>query len=150
MALLYGRAGRLTARNGGFRPGQWRYCSPGDVHRDEVYTFDEAGAALDGTLSHATTGINGFGDAGSFGSRPAWFDGAAVMAPVDISGGDLYRAEQAATHWPLPRAGGTVTAVGPDVAFLFGGFARCPRRPPEASTRPPRSPQRIGFCTGSG
>jgi hypothetical protein len=25
MALLYGRAGRLTAENGGFRPGQW--CS---------------------------------------------------------------------------------------------------------------------------
>ena len=23
MALLYGRAGRLTAKNGGFRPGQW-------------------------------------------------------------------------------------------------------------------------------
>jgi hypothetical protein len=24
MALLYGRAGRLTAQTGGFRPGQWR------------------------------------------------------------------------------------------------------------------------------
>ena len=23
MGLLYGRAGRLTAKNGGFRPGQW-------------------------------------------------------------------------------------------------------------------------------
>ena len=23
MAILYGRAGRLTAQNGGFRPGQW-------------------------------------------------------------------------------------------------------------------------------
>jgi hypothetical protein len=23
MGLLYGRAGRLTAENGGFRPGQW-------------------------------------------------------------------------------------------------------------------------------
>ena len=23
MALLYGRAGRLKAKNGGFRPGQW-------------------------------------------------------------------------------------------------------------------------------
>jgi hypothetical protein len=23
MELLYGRAGRLTAKNGGFRPGQW-------------------------------------------------------------------------------------------------------------------------------
>ena len=23
MPLLYGRAGRLTAQNGGFRPGQW-------------------------------------------------------------------------------------------------------------------------------
>jgi hypothetical protein len=27
MALLYGRAGRLTARNGGFRPGQARFSS---------------------------------------------------------------------------------------------------------------------------
>jgi hypothetical protein len=25
MAVLYGRAGRLTAKNGGFRPGQWNY-----------------------------------------------------------------------------------------------------------------------------
>jgi hypothetical protein len=24
MGLLYGRAGRLTAQNGGFRPGQWK------------------------------------------------------------------------------------------------------------------------------
>ena len=27
MTLLYGRAGRLTARNGGFRPGQARFSS---------------------------------------------------------------------------------------------------------------------------
>jgi hypothetical protein len=27
MALLYGRAGRLTAKNAGFRPGQWAWCS---------------------------------------------------------------------------------------------------------------------------
>jgi hypothetical protein len=25
MGLLYGRAGRLTAENGGFRRGQWRH-----------------------------------------------------------------------------------------------------------------------------
>ena len=28
MALLYGRAGRLTAKNGGFRPGQYVYSIP--------------------------------------------------------------------------------------------------------------------------
>jgi hypothetical protein len=28
MALLYGRAGHLTANNGGFRPGQWRRSTP--------------------------------------------------------------------------------------------------------------------------
>jgi hypothetical protein len=29
MALLYGRAGRLTAKNGGFRPGQAEQCAAG-------------------------------------------------------------------------------------------------------------------------
>ena len=29
MALLYGRAGRLTAENGGFRPGQYPMPTPG-------------------------------------------------------------------------------------------------------------------------
>jgi hypothetical protein len=34
MGLLYGRAGRLTAENGGFRPGQWAgsKVSAGVVH----------------------------------------------------------------------------------------------------------------------
>ena len=37
MAVLYGRAGHLTAKNGGFRPGQlvWTedWCSDAEAHR---------------------------------------------------------------------------------------------------------------------
>jgi hypothetical protein len=35
MALLYGRAGRLTAENGGFRPGQW----PGARYRHAAWAM---------------------------------------------------------------------------------------------------------------
>ena len=44
MGLLYGPAGRLTAQNGGFRPGQWA-SFPGKA--DIVQTIKDAGDAMD-------------------------------------------------------------------------------------------------------
>ena len=48
MALLYGRAGRLTAKNGGFRPGQLLVCEMCSVDVvmvcAEMWRKDEAGA----------------------------------------------------------------------------------------------------------
>ena len=77
MAFLYGRAGRLTAKNGGFRPGQWIHDSenmlPGYTthtmgvgavvinERREILALQEAtgpaskafgGASSRGSLSH--------------------------------------------------------------------------------------------------
>ena len=36
MGFLYGRAGRLTAKNGGFRPGQWQQIKDGRTNAVEV------------------------------------------------------------------------------------------------------------------
>ena len=44
MGLLYGRAGRLTAENGGFRPGQWFNCS--DPAHGRKCVLDAEAAAL--------------------------------------------------------------------------------------------------------
>jgi hypothetical protein len=45
MALLYGRAGRLTAKNDGFRPGQWRQeAELVEYWKDDIRTNDVAAA----------------------------------------------------------------------------------------------------------
>jgi hypothetical protein len=41
MALLYGRAGRLTAENVGFGPGQCNKC-----HATDPITFDDPDSAI--------------------------------------------------------------------------------------------------------
>jgi hypothetical protein len=41
MALLYGRAGRLTAKTGGFRPGQWS-DQPPDTDRGDDAAFRDS------------------------------------------------------------------------------------------------------------
>ena len=84
MALLYGRAGRLTAKNGGFRPGQSEYkadgaclgqCDCGPANPCAEYTFDHRNASFSEwfvdefmisreTLLHKPTPINGPGRLG--------------------------------------------------------------------------------------
>ena len=49
MGLLYGRAGRLTAENGGFRPGQYKYEDPGCALKDLSCTRTSPDCALSGT-----------------------------------------------------------------------------------------------------
>ena len=45
MALLYGRAGRLTAKNGGFRPGQ--EVNPGEVVEEDTNPKKKEGQDID-------------------------------------------------------------------------------------------------------
>ena len=54
MALLYGRAGRLTAKNGGFRPGQYASPTPGDAATEPpppLQADTSHAAAADGPLA---------------------------------------------------------------------------------------------------
>jgi hypothetical protein len=52
MVLLYGRAARLTAKNGGFRPGQWEY-SPAYALRSYLFLLPHSAAV---SALHAATG----------------------------------------------------------------------------------------------
>ena len=56
MVLLYGRAGRLTARNGGFRPGQWRVDGAHTCGKGTLTSFRPAEAGSDMIL--ATLSMN--------------------------------------------------------------------------------------------
>jgi hypothetical protein len=64
MALLYGRAGRLTAKNGGFRPGQ---CQLGGAELEALRL--EALALLTGRGAEETR--RGQASAGAAGLRAA-------------------------------------------------------------------------------
>ena len=52
MVLLYGRAARLTAKNGGFRPGQWEY-SPAYALRSYLFLLPHSAAV---SALHAASG----------------------------------------------------------------------------------------------
>jgi hypothetical protein len=84
MGLLYGRAGRLTAKNGGFRPGQWVSFVPRVSSPATGWSISSMGQMLDpvDVVAHGATHLHAMGaDGAMVYSGP---DGKLTIASLDV------------------------------------------------------------------
>jgi hypothetical protein len=122
MGLLYGRAGRLTAKNGGFRPGQGTEGGRAKWWRGLRRPPSPSAAGLLPRRAHTKTG--------RASSRARWLSMSTSAAAAAVSTG------RTTAHTSHRRAEGR---------GLYGGWP-CPP-PPPGSTRaaaPPPSARRVG------
>ena len=77
MVLLYGRAGRLTAKSGGFRRGQWEY-SPAYALRSYLFLLPHSAAV---SALHAASGSKVAAFYGAFAADRSAGRGGVLKSP---------------------------------------------------------------------